>query len=400
MADRSPYGLVLSKIDESLLPSSVFGDTNRWETLAQSLAANLQRACSAPTTVVVRPDSSPHLGVLGRATPNERESLETLVDLFLGGLSRLRYVDYAQAEDDCLVLAEKLQKRLGREGLEEAVFTGIPRGGSIVLGLLSYALDLSHEQLSPQGAPSAPLVVVDDCFISGCRAARFLNEKVSRSTVTLAGLYAPPDLRTALKRDRPSVRACVTARDLKDHAPRLYGDDYAEWKARCEARADGPRHWIGVPDHLCFPWSEPDVGFWTAATDSVTQAWPIVPASRCLDRRSGASPSPSLVSVQRPPSGRSDGRAVHPGPSVFYAKVGSETILLNDTTKTCVVLNDTAEDFWWALLEHETIDEARQALLKRYDVDSEMLEDDLQTFVDTAVDRHLLTSGRAAPRSL
>lgn len=398
--DRSPYGLVLPEIEESLLPPSVFGDANRWETLAQSLTANLRGAFSAPATVVVRPNTSPHLGVLGRATPDEQDSLETAIDLFLGGLSRLRYVGYAQAEEDCLVLAEKLREHLGRRRLEEAVFTGIPRGGAIVLGLLSYALDLSHEQLVPQGNPSAPLVVVDDCFISGSRAARFLGEKVSRSKVILAGLYAHPDLRTALKQKVPSVRACITARDLRDHAPRLYGDDYSEWKDRCETRANGPRYWIGVPDHLCFPWSEPDVGFWKASTETVSQAWPVVPADQCLERRSGASPSNSLVSVQRPSSGHSDARSIRPKPSVFYAEVKGETIILNYATNTCVVLDDTAEDFWWTLLEQETIGEAQQALLKRYDAASEVLKADLQNFIDTAVDRHLLNCGKASTLSV
>jgi len=389
MADRRPYGLVLPPFDASPLPPSVFGGTDRGHALAQSLDANLQRTTSAPSTVVFRPGASPSLAVLGWATPEEHNALETALDAFIGALSRLRYVDYARAEADCAVLAEHLRDRLSPELLDEAVFAGIPRGGHIVLGMLSYVLDLSPEQLSPEAHPSAPLVVVDDCFLTGFRAGRFLDDRPERPDVVLAGLYAHPALRAAIEQERPAVRACVTARDLRDHAPRVYGDDYADWKARCADRLGGPRYWIGLPDHLCFAWNEPDVGVWDASADRMTTGWTVVPPDRCLERRHAPSRSAGdAVSVSTQPA--FDDQPLAPGPDVFYATVADRTIIADGSGNDCLVLDGPAADFWHALLEHGTVDAARRALLARYDVAADTLEADLRDFVETAVGRDLL----------
>ena len=390
MADRRPYGLVLPPLDESALPRAAFGESGRWTTLAQSLAANLRHAAPGPATVVVRPDASPSLAVLGWATAEERAALETALDAFVGSLARLRYVDYAQTEADCGVLAERLRDRLPASVLDDAVFAGIPRGGTIVRGMLSYALDLSPEQLAPQARPEALLVVVDDCFLTGYRAGRFLENRPSRSDVVLAGLYAHPDLRAAVERDRPSVRACVTARDLDDHAPRLYGDDYADWKARCEARLRGPRYWIGCPDHLCFAWSEPDAGVSSASAEHVSRTWDVVPARHCLERRhrQEAPPDgpPVTVTKQHVP----DDQPVRPGPDVFYAEEDGRVLVAEASTDACVVLDGPAADFWSALLEHGTVAAARRVLLSRFDASRDTLAADLRDFVATAVGRNLL----------
>jgi hypothetical protein len=396
MVDRQPYGLVLPSIERSSLPPSVFGETRPWDALAQSLATNVEGTLSPPTAVVLRSGLSPRLAVLGWATPEEQDALEAALDLFVGSLSRLRPVDYAQAEDDCRGLAEKLHERLPAEVLDDAVFAGIPRGGTIVEGMLRYVLDLPPEQLNPQARPEAPLVVVDDCFLTGHQADCFLAERPPRSEVVLAGLYAHPDLRSAIERDHPAVRACVTARDLTDHAPDLYGDDYADWTERWESRLGDTRYWIGVPDHLCFPWSEPDVGFWNPATDTLEQGWRVAPPGRCLDRRSEDASAP--VFVQEPPPAAPE-RTLFPGPDVFYAEVDAHTIVAHASSETCLALEDPAADFWWALVEHGRTDNARDALLSRYDVAPDRLDADLRDFVQTALGRDLLEDTRASPPS-
>jgi hypothetical protein len=397
MADRRPYGLVLPPNDEITSYPSVFGTIEQWKTLARSLAANVPTATSGPATVVLRSDSPPTLALLGWATPKEHDALEAALDLFVGSLSRLRPVDYSQVEDDCRALAVRLRECLSADFLDDAVFTGIPRGGTIVEGMLSYALDLSPKQLDPQARPEAPLVVVDDCFLTGHRAGRFVDDRPDRSDVVLAGLYAHPDLRNALEAEIPSVRACVTARDLTDHAPDLYGDDYADWKARWASRDTGPRYWIGVPDHLCFPWSEPDVGFWNPSTDSLTQGWRVAPPGHCLDRRDEDTSVPIFVQESSP--AESGERALSPGPDVFYAEVGDRTMVVHASSETCLALEDPAADFWWALVEHETASDARNALQSRYDVDPAVLESDLQEFVETAVERRLLVGPRPSSSS-
>lgn len=399
MADLRPYGLVLSSIDETPLPTSAFGGTEPWDALAKSVADNLRRTSSGPTAIVVRPDSSPSLALLGWATPEEQSDLETALDAFVGHLSRLRYVDYTQAEADCAVLAERLRDRLPSSLLRDAAFAGIPRGGTIVLGMMSYVLDLSPEQLNPQAHPDAPLVVVDDCFLTGFRAGRFVGDCRDRSDIVLAGLYAHPDLRAAVEAEIPSVRACITARDLEDHAPRLYGDDYADWRARCEARLDGPRYWIGVPDHLCFAWSEPDAGVSPSSSEQVSQAWDVVPAARCLERRhrqdASSGDAQVSVTVQSVPADQ----PVRPAPGVFYANLEGQILVAEASTDACVVLDGVAADFWTSLLAHGAVPDAEQALLSQYDTSRERLAADLRDFVQTAVGRDLLVNATASSPS-
>jgi hypothetical protein len=84
---------------------------------------------------------------------------------------------------------------------------------------------------------------------------------------------------------------------------------------------------------------------------------------------------------------------------VFYAEVGDHTIVAQASSETCLALEDPAADFWWALVEHGRIDDARDALLSRYDVAPDRLDADLRDFVQTAVERDLLEDATASSPS-
>lgn len=383
---KAPHLFVLPPLQSSRLPDLLGKGEDQWKALSHSLASNVRRSTSGPIAVVLRPHGERTLAIAGWFSSTEAERVRTAIPWFVDTLSRLHYVDYAEVEADCVRLGEKLQKGFSDETLSSATFLGIPRGGAVVLGLLSYVLDLDQAQIHPQDLTSGPLIVVDDCFLSGSRLARFLEEHPSPTKVVAAGLYAHPDLRAAVEQKRPRVKACVTARDLTDYAPEIYGDDYKDWESRWDRRETGPRFWTGITEHLCFPWGEPDYGIWNSETEQTDQAWTVAPPDRSLKARfSGQRGSEGAVQVQQSSSG-----AITVPPEVFYATFSDQVLVGATGSEECLELDGSAADFWMALVTCETISEAKSALRQKYNVKPKRLESDLRAFVEALADRQFL----------
>ncbi len=209
---------------------------------------------------------------------------------------RLRYVDYRQAEQDCEILAAKILERWSRSELEGASFAAIPRGGLIVLGMLSYALGLKTAQL--REGPG-PLFLVDDCALTGARFASRLKTTDHREVV-FVHLYSHPDLRRAIEEKEERVVACVAARDLTDMAPESFPDPerLAEWRRKWRERL-GERYWYGQPEPVCFAWNEPDRPFWNEATGEVEDGWRLLPPHLCLKTRAALGGPPPGVQEPR-----------------------------------------------------------------------------------------------------
>jgi len=383
----SPYVFVLPLLEESQVPSDLYGqETKRWETLARVIAKHVQQTSSGQASVILRLHGKPGLAIAGWFSRAEAAHIQTAIPWFINALSRLRLVDYTQVEAGCIRLGESLRDRLQDQFLEDASFVGIPRGGTVVLGLLSYVLGLDQTQIHPQDLTSGPLIVVDDCFLSGARLARFLEEHPSPTEVVAAGLYAHSDLRTAVEQEQPRVKACVTARDLTDYAPGIYGDNYEAWKARWDRRETGPRFWTGITEHLCFPWGEPDYGIWNSETEQTDRAWAVAPPDRSLKARfSGQRGSEGAVQVQQSSSG-----AITVPPEVFYATFSDQVLVGATGSEECLELDGSAADFWTALVTCETISEAKVVLQRKYDIEPERLKSDLRAFVETLADRQFL----------
>lgn len=343
---------------------------------------------ASPFVFVVR-SSPPALAVLGHLDKDDVEDLERRSAQLQSRLRRLRYVSYEQAERDCEGLAERLSRRVGPDVLDEAQFIGIPRGGLIVLGMLSYVLELDHAQIGRPVPSEAPVVVVDDCALSGSRVRRFLDSDIEPDReIVFATLYSHPDLRSAVEQEVPNVTACVSARDLHDYGPDELGDDYTTWQAQWHERHPDDRYWIGRPEHLCFPWSEVDTARWNAETEEVEQGLRLGPPEYCLKNRHSTSPRPSTASVQVQPEPQGP---ICPSPAVFFGTVDEQVIVAHPDTEVCMTLNGTAADMWHALVEHGTIDRALDALLETYDVDAARLRADLTDYVDTLAARDLLS---------
>ena len=238
---------------------------DRLRALGRALAASPRFKEMSQAVLVVRTEEPMRLALLGRFSSAEIVRAEALPSILDKGLRRLRYVSYGDAEDAARSLAGQLMDGLGAETLARCRFVGLPRGGLIVMGMLAYLLDLRAEQIGDSGRSvngmtdnTAPLVVVDDCALSGLRFAETLEQTVAPSVV-FAHLFSHPSLRESIWEHEPRVSGCYAGQDLRDLADELLDEDRAVWEERWHRRSDGRAYWFGLPEHVCFPWNEPDI---------------------------------------------------------------------------------------------------------------------------------------------
>lgn len=381
---KSPAGLFLfpsAEIEACLVQGSDVA------ALARALASSPLWEEMPTATIIARPTPRPALGVAGRFDTAARARLEALRSQIVCTAPGPRYVDYRQAERDCERLARRLIGLFGREELRRCRFAAVPRGGYIVLGMLAYSLELDARQLeSPaEDREAGPLVVVDDCSISGSRFGGFLRGLGGREVI-FAHLYSHPDLRGAIEEREPSVLACVAARDLADHAPERLGAGYEVWRRRCssrEAERDELRYWIGQPEHLAFPWNEPDTAFWNPVTETLERGANLVPPELCMKNRSQA---PSVyVQVQPAWAG-----PLRPGENVVYGEFEDGLILGDLRTGESFGLAGFAADLWSAVVRHGSPEAAVEALAADYEVERDTLRADAADFVADLVAQGLL----------
>ena len=332
-------------------------DFGGFDGLARALAASPLWGEAPRATLVLRDEPHPSLSVLGYLDASVGPRLAALRRDLPRVLRTLHYVDYSRAESDCIALAESLTKRLGRERIEQSSFAAIPRGGFIVLGMLAYALGLRADQLTPP-PPGAPLVLVDDCALTGARLRECLTA-YPQADISFAMLYAHPDLCAAVEREE-RVRACLSAHPLTDHAPAHLGDAYEAWRTRWDARTD--RFWIGLPDHVCFAWNEPDIALWNAADEVAELGWYAVPRTGLRD---GGSTAALPIVMQRP------GAYLSLAPSVIYAAIGSDMVVCDAESGTGLTLSDSAAEVFQIMTRAEDEAEAIERVVATENVSSD-----------------------------
>jgi len=334
--------------------------------------------------LVIRLGPDPLLSVVGYFDDASRTRLEGLRWQLDHVMSRLRYVDYAQAEKDCEQLASRIVERFGRDELQNFRFTAIPRGGLIVLGMLAYTLGLQRSQLEPSHSPGTPLVVVDDCALSGVRIGEYLEHSQSRRII-FAHLYSPPQLRNAIETAEARRVTCVSAHDLRDYAPEYQGDGYLTWRKRWLDRMDGRAYWVGQPEPLCFAWNEPDRSVWNPITNREETGWRLVPPELCLQNRPAPDAKPVEVQVQ--PEGK---EPLKPSAHVVFAEFEGQVVVGDVTSEESFVLDGVGADMWRAIVQYGNLKEVEEALLTSYEVDSATLLTDLRGFVEDLLSRGLL----------
>lgn len=349
--------------------------------LALALAASPVWVGAGPALIVVREDGPGMLGFLGSFAPELESSIQAMEWQIDFSLDRLHYASYEQVEADCEILAARLRETLSLDEMANSRFVAIPRGGRSVLGILSYMLDIRGDR--PGSGPGQTVIAVDDCAISGLRCGEFLAQE-SAEQVVFAHLYSHPDLRTAIERREPRVRACLAARDLVDHAPEDLGAEYVTWKSDWESRSDQRAYWAGHPEHICFPWNEPDITVWNRAADRTEPGWRVVPPASCVKNRH--LPNPQVV-VQIQLAGAGPIRPLH---STLFGELCGVLVVANVESGECIRLEGSAADMWRAVVRHGELDEATRLLCAEYSVEEAELRPDLDELIASLVEKGML----------
>jgi hypothetical protein len=339
-----------------------------WQELPQSLC-------------IVRAEPTPVLAILGTFSAKALGQLSLQAPFLNQACQRLRYVTYGSAMTACEQLAEQLQNTFGSKSLQEFQFYGVPRGGLIVLGMLSYILGLRSEQLNPTDSSDVPLVVVDDCALSGSRFYRVLQQYPQYSLI-LATLYAHKDLMGAIASREPNVIQCLSGQELYDHGPETMGDKYADWQAQNQALLMGHRYWLGLPDYICFPWNEPDHLLWNPSTAALEQSWHILPPRVCLKNRPAYGDD---LPIQVQPSVQG---WLQPTEHIVFGELNGQVLIGHIPTGETFGLSGKAAEFWRVILRAEGLEEAIRQLSQQYPGSS--LRSDLTNLIDQLSQQQIL----------
>jgi hypothetical protein len=141
-------------------------------------------------------------------------------------------------------------------------------------------------------------------------------------------------------------------------------------------------YWIGQPEHIVFPWNEPDSSFWNPVTNREEKSWTVAPADRCL--KNDRQPLAEVFVLPDPAGG------VQPDTETVWARIGERVVAGNVETEDVVSLDGSAADMWEALVNEDSEKAALATLSTLYDVDPAVLQKDLLTFVDDLRQRRLV----------
>jgi hypothetical protein len=343
--------------------------------LARAIASSTAWQELPSSILVISTPPRPLLAVLGRFDDRQTGCMVAQASVVSQVMQRVRYVDYQQAEQDCLLLADKLLAFFGHDELSSFAFTAIPRGGHIVLGMLAYILNLNPSQVNPTLPSNIPLVVVDDCCLTGLRMGSFLDNYKTQQII-FAHLYSHPELRSAVEARESRVVACLSAQDLHDHGPDIWGEKYTSMHQEWLNQIGANRYWTGVADHICFAWNEPDRPVWLDDENPIT-GWRLIPPEMCLKNRPtpGARTPEIQVQLEGPGPWKPTNR-------VLFGEMNGKVIIGNTENGETFGLADTAADMWKALVTYGEMDTAVKHLALEYEVDEARLRRDMQAFAD------------------
>jgi len=363
---------------------------DRLRALGRALAASPSFREMSQAVLVVRTEEPQRLALLGRLSSAEMVRAEALPSILDRGLRRLRYVSYGDAEAAARSLAGQLVDGLGAETLARCSFVGLPRGGLIVMGMLAYLLDLRAEQISGSDRSiggmsdkAAPLVVVDDCALSGFRFAEVLEQTVA-SSVVFAHLFSHPDLRKSIREREQRVSGCYAGEDLLDLADEILDEDRMAWEERWHRRSDGRAYWFGLPEHVCFPWNEPDITIWNAETGREEAPWRMVPPDFCLKNRPVSSHS---LRLQEQPVCEGP---IRPTAGTVFARLDDGVVAADVENGQAFSFQGIAGKIWMALVAGAGPESVVDQLVTVYDVEHTRLRSDVDSLVRRAVDLGLL----------
>ena len=323
--------------------------------------------------------SPPEITVFGDFEKADIVRLKALAMQTKHALNTLRYVRYSDAQDDCHLLVSRLNERFDSDQLKNYCFTCIPRGGLIVLGILSYLLRLERWQLEPPPNRDTPVVVIDDCAFTGKRFAQFLQKNQSENII-FAPLYSSPELRSAIEAREPRVRACISARDLKSCLD-SNDEDQNAFQEVFSSYVDTSNYSVDLTEYICFAWSEPDLFFPNPVTKKLEGTWTIFPHEICLKSGPVRIPVSVLQDINREFCVADDIVTIH----------GDNCVMIDNlVTKDRYKLKGIAAEMWNALMEYGTQEALLTKFFNEYDIDQITLKGDISDLIQNLLSRGIL----------
>lgn len=289
-------------------------------------------------------------------------------------------IDYKGTELLVSSLAVTIKQSLRPIFFEHCSLDPIARGGYIVLGMLLYPLDLDHATLNKPKKPCASCLIVDDAAFSGARLAKAIQASTVDS-IYIVLLTATQGLVDAIMLAEPRVKQVFVAKILKDLGPEKYGSEYQHWQDRRMQQLEGKRYWVGVPELVSFPWSEPDSVWWNDDTQQLERGWLYRSPDQCLKNRSELSPPLAIT-------GRPEYRL--PDNTAYRLKKEESVQLLDVDSDELFELEGTASTMWQALVKYGETETTLKYLTNVYKVDQSLLKEDLTLFIDDAISKRLL----------
>jgi hypothetical protein len=332
--------------------------------------------------LVLRPAPTPLLAVIGAVPDEERPLVDALgwqVDTLL---ARLRPVPQSEVERGCEALAAQLHGLLGEGVLAASSLIGVPRGGLIVAGLLAYALGIPADRIGVDPGPGGRLLLVDDCVLSGSRLGHWLATNPGPPVVAVQ-LASVPACREHLVAHHPRIIDCIAAIDLEDHAA---GRDRA-WHDRWRERAPHDL-WTGDPDHVVFPWNEPDAAVWNPARARAERGWRVVPPAWCLKNRAAAGHATEAVQVNP----RGDHGLHGPTDEVVWAEVDGAVVVAALGSPNAIRLTGVAAACWRQLVRHGDVATTTHNIAVAFGASPTVVYDDVARLVERLTTRGLLRS--------
>lgn len=353
--------------------------------LARALARSPIWDRMGPGVLVIRTGAIPALAAFGRFDEADVARLSFLARWLGPAVTSTTYLDQAAVERAVLALAERLRVTFG-SALRTYDFVAVPRGGLIVLGMLAYALDVDAERLGCSHDPQRPLVVVDDCALTGSRFRRFVADN-PHPRLIFAHLCSPPELRAAMLDQETRLAHAIAAIDLRDRAPDEHGEQYHEWLTRVEAQAGADRYWIGQAEGVVFPWNEPDHNFWNAVTDELDWGWRLAPPDICSKAGSITFPDGIPVQVQA-----TDHTVPRVADHVLVARFEGNVHLLDAVHGRSLRLDEVGSYVWDLLIAGSSAEGIADGITSRFDVDLDRALTDVRSLTQDLVTRGLLVS--------
>lgn len=311
-------------------------------------------------------------------------------------------ITYSQVETATDLLATKLIDRFGRKELKSFSFFPVPRGGLICLGFLSYCLNLTYKNIvhliEADHKNSKPIVLVDDCSMSGHRLLEFAQRFKGKNTIG-AVLYAPKELQDGFKNNSIKSIDCFVGEYLQpsndvDMLP-IKGEVLASKMSLKDRVLAGD---FRLP---CFPWGEADQTIIDAKMQKPISGWALTRPKTSGDNpnvdRSGGhqrqfdfgkciNRTCDLQNAIELP------RSEKLNPDYMFFECGESLVAHDVVTKTSLELNSTGLDMLSAYLEIGSICDTVTELQTRFHVDREMLREDLTRVLNNFEKHRLLVA--------